>query len=52
MNYFELYQIPVSFQPDLLAVKKRFYQLSREYHPDFFSNESAPTKFFKIHRLL
>ena len=44
MNYFELYQIPVSFQPDLLAVKKRFYQLSREYHPDFFSNESAEEK--------
>jgi molecular chaperone HscB len=28
----------------LLAVKKRFYQLSREYHPDFFSNESAEEK--------
>ena len=35
MNYFELYQIPVSFKPDLAIVKQQFYQLSRKYHPDF-----------------
>lgn len=44
MNYFELYQIPVSFKPDQALVKKRFYQLSRQYHPDFFGNESAGEK--------
>jgi molecular chaperone HscB len=38
MNYFELYDIPVSLQPDLQLVKQRFYELSRKYHPDFFSN--------------
>ena len=36
MNYFELYNIPVSFYPDLSVVKKQFYVLSRQYHPDFF----------------
>jgi len=36
MNYFELYKIPVSFNPDLTVVKKQFYVLSRQYHPDFF----------------
>lgn len=36
MNYFELYNIPVSFHPDLIEVKKQFYVLSRQYHPDFF----------------
>ena len=36
MNYFELYNIPVSFHPDLSVVKKQFYVLSRQYHPDFF----------------
>ncbi len=36
MNYFELYKIPVSFQPDLVVVKKQFYLLSRQHHPDFF----------------
>lgn len=44
MNHFELYQIPISFQPDLKLVKKRFYQLSRTYHPDFFVNDSADEK--------
>jgi molecular chaperone HscB len=38
MNYFELYDIPVSLKPDLPIVKKKFYELSRKYHPDFFSN--------------
>ncbi|MDB5232202.1 MAG: chaperone protein HscB [Chitinophagaceae bacterium] len=40
MNYFELYNLPVSLQPDQDQVKKEFYKLSRQYHPDFFSQES------------
>ncbi len=38
MNYFELYGLPVSFQVDYAILKKRFYVLSREYHPDFHAN--------------
>ncbi len=43
MNYFELFDIPLSLQPDKAAVKKQFYVLSRRYHPDFFaqSDEAA-----------
>jgi molecular chaperone HscB len=37
MNYFEFYNIPVSLQPDLTLIKQRFYELSRKYHPDFYS---------------
>lgn len=37
MNYFELYNIPVTLNPDLREVKKKFYELSRKYHPDFVS---------------
>lgn len=44
MNYFELYDLPVSLQPDLQLVKQRFYQLSRKYHPDFFSNDSEDAR--------
>ena len=40
MNYFEFYDIPLSFQPDQALVKKKFYALSKEYHPDFFVTES------------
>ncbi|MEI6263453.1 MAG: iron-sulfur cluster co-chaperone HscB C-terminal domain-containing protein [Sphingobacteriia bacterium] len=36
MNHFELYKIPICFLPDLGFVKKQFYALSRQYHPDFF----------------
>ena len=37
MNYFDLYNIPVSLKPDQQEVKKKFYELSRKYHPDFAS---------------
>lgn len=40
MNYFELYNIPVSFTPDLQQLKQKFYELSRRYHPDFFTQEN------------
>jgi len=37
MNYFELFEIPVQFRPDPVFLKKKFYELSRKYHPDFHS---------------
>jgi molecular chaperone HscB len=33
-NYFELYGLPVSFYPDQATVKNKYYELSRQYHPD------------------
>ncbi|MNK59370.1 hypothetical protein D3C87_784750 [compost metagenome] len=41
MNYFELYDLPVSFHPNQDVVKQQFYALSKKYHPDFYINESA-----------
>jgi molecular chaperone HscB len=35
MNYFELYDFPVSFSVDPNQLRKKFYELSRLYHPDF-----------------
>ena len=40
MNYFDLYGIPISLKVDPASVKKRFYELSREYHPDFHSQST------------
>jgi len=40
MDYFELYGLTISFNPDLKFVKQKFYELSKKYHPDFFINES------------
>ena len=36
-DYFALYQLPVSFSPDQATVKSKFYELSRQYHPDRFA---------------
>lgn len=40
MNYFELFEMPVSLLPDEKWVKQKFYELSRKYHPDFYTNAS------------
>lgn len=40
MNYFEFYQIPISFKVDAKALKRKFYALSKEYHPDFHTDKS------------
>ena len=39
MNYFEFYGIPESFKIDQALLKKKFYELSKLYHPDFYANE-------------
>jgi molecular chaperone HscB len=39
MNYFEFYNIPETFKPDTAQLKKQFYTLSKQFHPDFFANE-------------
>jgi molecular chaperone HscB len=33
-NYFDLFEIPLSLNPDAAIVKKQFYKLSKQYHPD------------------
>lgn len=39
-DYFEFYGLPLSFHPDAAAVKQQFYAFSKQYHPDFYINES------------
>lgn len=41
MTYFEFFDLPVSFQVDSAALQKRFYQNSRQYHPDFHTLADA-----------
>ena len=40
MNYFDFYNIPISFNVDAAALKKTFYSYSKKYHPDFYTLES------------
>ena len=39
MNYFEFYDLPISFLLDEGALKKTFYANSKRFHPDFFTIE-------------
>ena len=40
MNYFELFEISETLTPDASTIKNRFYELSRKYHPDFYTQSS------------
>lgn len=40
MNYFELFEIPVCLQVNIPDCREKFMQLSRRFHPDFFTQES------------
>lgn len=39
-NYFELYDLPVRFNTDASAVKSKYYEFSRRFHPDRFATAS------------
>lgn len=40
MNYFDFYNIPISFMPNKKALKRTFYANSKKYHPDFYTLET------------
>ncbi len=44
MNHFELFELPVSILLDRKELKRRFYQKSRDFHPDFYTLESDSKK--------
>lgn len=37
MNYFELFDLPVSFTIDKTELAKKYVALQKKYHPDFFT---------------
>ncbi len=40
MNYFELFEIPVRILVDKPAITKKYVELQKKYHPDFFVQEN------------
>jgi molecular chaperone HscB len=37
MNYFELFDIPVSLKIDKANLAKKYFELQKQFHPDFFT---------------
>ncbi|QGW28633.1 Fe-S protein assembly co-chaperone HscB [Phnomibacter ginsenosidimutans] len=40
MNYFELFDIPVAFTVNKAELTRTYVKLQKQYHPDFFGQES------------
>jgi len=43
-NYFQLFELPISFTMDKDVLKQKFYKISRSAHPDFFTQASEAAK--------
>lgn len=50
MNYFELFNIPVSFDVDMAVLPKTYQQLQRLTHPDKFASASDQDKLVAIQK--
>ena len=37
MNYFELFDLPVSLRADPGSLAKKYFELQKKYHPDFYT---------------
>ena len=40
MTYFELFEIQVQLKVNTVSLSKKFFELSKKYHPDYFANEN------------
>ncbi|TBR20170.1 MAG: Fe-S protein assembly co-chaperone HscB [Chitinophagaceae bacterium] len=41
MNYFELFEIPIQLSVDQTALSKKYLELSKLFHPDYFISKST-----------
>ncbi|CAN5400760.1 co-chaperone HscB [soil metagenome] len=44
MNYFELFEVPVSFIVDQKELSTKYFELQKKFHPDFFTNADEEEK--------
>ena len=44
MNYFEIFGLPVQLKVDKTDLPRRFFELSRKFHPDFYANATPAEK--------
>lgn len=41
MTYFDLFEIPVQLSVDKASLPRKYFELSRKYHPDYYINEGT-----------
>lgn len=41
MTYFDLFEIPVQLRVDRAGLPRKYFELSRKFHPDFHANAGA-----------
>ena len=49
-NYFSFFKLPIKFHLDLDNLESKFYELSRKFHPDFFSQASETERRYSTER--
>lgn len=50
MNYFQLFDLPASFDIDLTELGSRYLELQRSFHPDKFASSSERDKLLAVQR--
>ena len=49
MNYFELFNLPISLQINKADLTKCFFELQKKYHPDQFVNATSSEQEEALH---
>ncbi len=44
MNYYELFELPITPVIDKSGISKKYFELQKKFHPDFFTNETEADK--------
>ena len=44
MNYYELFELPIAPIVDKSGISKKYFELQKKFHPDFFTNETEADK--------
>ena len=50
VDYFTFFNLPLQFHVDTNELERRFYDLSRKFHPDFFSNATPEEQRYSMDR--
>ena len=50
MRYFELFDIPVAYNVDLVKINKQYLDLQRVIHPDKFAGKSEREKLLAVQK--